>query len=298
MAREGLRETLPGAFRKALQSFTPITIHNIKMGTNGGTRFVDIIVQRIEKPDQLRGMVMVIFSDAQLIYNEDAASSSNKKQSTPSRYKELETELQRNCEDLQSTREEMQASHEELKSANEELQSTNEELQSTNEELTTSKEEMQSLNEELQTVNAELQSKISDFVKADSDMRNLLNSTEIATLFLDRKLNIRRFTESITGVIKLRITDIGRPFTDLVSNLQFPEIEENALQVLKSLTTFEKAIETYDKRWFNVRIMPYRTIEDHIDGLVMTFSDITIAKQLEIELKEANDALLKNQVKK
>jgi two-component system CheB/CheR fusion protein len=268
------------------------------MGTNGGTRFVDIIVQRIEKPDQLRGMVMVIFSDAQLIYNEDAASSSNKKQSTPSRYKELETELQRNCEDLQSTREEMQASHEELKSANEELQSTNEELQSTNEELTTSKEEMQSLNEELQTVNAELQSKISDFVKADSDMRNLLNSTEIATLFLDRKLNIRRFTESITGVIKLRITDIGRPFTDLVSNLQFPEIEENALQVLKSLTTFEKAIETYDKRWFNVRIMPYRTIEDHIDGLVMTFSDITIAKQLEIELKEANDALLKNQVKK
>jgi two-component system CheB/CheR fusion protein len=298
MAREGLRETLPGAFRKALQSITPITIRNIKMGTNGGTLFVDITVQRIEKPDQLKGMVMVVFLDVPTPQEHDDLDPKTKKPNVSTRYRELEIELQRNYEDLQSSREEMQTSQEELKSANEELQSTNEELQSTNEELTTSKEEMQSLNEELQTVNAELQSKIGDFVKADSDMRNLLNSTEIATLFLDRKLNIRRFTESITTIIKLRITDIGRPFTDLVSNLQFPEIEENALQVLKSLTPFEKAIVTHDKKWFNVRIMPYRTIEDHIDGLVMTFTDITVAKKLEIELKEANEALLKSQEKK
>ena len=118
----------------------------------------------------------------------------------------------------------MQTSQEELKSTNEELQSTNEELQSTNEELTTSKEEMQSLNEELQTVNMELQTKVTEFMEANNDMKNLLNSTEIATLFLDKKLNIRRFTDQLTKIIKLRQSDIGRPFTDMVSDLQYPEI--------------------------------------------------------------------------
>jgi two-component system CheB/CheR fusion protein len=236
MAREGLREVLPGAFRKALQSFNPVNIRNIKIGTNGSSHYIDLTVQRIEKPDTLRGMVMVIFSDAPTLADQDELSLKTRKPNVSSRYKELEFELQRSYEDLQSTREEMQTSQEELKSANEELQSTNEELQSTNEELTTSKEEMQSLNEELQTVNAELQSKIGDFIKADSDMKNLLNSTEIATLFLDKRLNIRRFTDSITNIIKLRNTDIGRPFTDLVSNLKYPEIEYHALQVLKNLT--------------------------------------------------------------
>ncbi|NTW33438.1 MAG: PAS domain-containing protein, partial [Bacteroidetes bacterium] len=204
---------------------------------------------------------------------------------------ELELELQRSYEDLQSTREEMQTSQEELKSTNEELQSTNEELQSTNEELTTSKEEMQSLNEELQTVNIELQSKVNDYVQANDDMKNLLNSTEIATLFLDKDLHIRRFTESVASIIKLRIADIGRPFTDLVSELKYPEIENHARKVIKTLTTIETAIVTNKGRWFNVRIMPYRTVEDRIDGLVITFNDITIAKKLEIELKKANEAL-------
>ena len=284
MAREGLREVLPGSFRKALQSFDSVIVHNVKVGHGDDACLLDITVQRIEKPDALRGMVMVVFYEV-TTSPDDGASPKTRKRNVNSRYKELETELQRSYEDLQSTREEMQTSQEELKS-------TNEELQSTNEELTTSKEEMQSLNEELQTVNAELQSKISDFVKADSDMKNLLNSTEIATLFLDKKLNIRRFTDSITNIFKLRITDIGRPFTDLVSNLQYPEIENHAWQVLKTLSHVEKEISTFDDRWFNVRIMPYRTIEDHIDGLVITFTDITKAKKLEIELKEANEALM------
>jgi len=198
---------------------------------------------------------------------------------------------------LQSTREEMQSSQEELKSTNEELQSTNEEMQSTNEELTTSKEELQSLNEELQTVNVELQSKISDFVLANNDMKNLLNSTEIATLFLDRELNIRRFTDPITEIIKLRNTDIGRPFTELASSLLYPEIDQQALQVLQTLIPFEMAITTNDDRWFTVRIMPYRTLDDRIDGIVMTFNNITVAKRLEIQIKKTNDALVISEVR-
>jgi two-component system CheB/CheR fusion protein len=150
---------------------------------------------------------------------------------------------------------------------------------------------MQSLNEELQTVNIELQSKVSDFMQANSDMKNLLNSTEIATLFLDKELNIRRFTDTAVNIIKLRNSDIGRPFTDLVSELKYPEIERHALQVLKTLTTIETSIITNDGKWFTVRILPYRTLDDRIDGLVITFSDITVAKKLEIELKKANEAL-------
>ena len=150
---------------------------------------------------------------------------------------------------------------------------------------------MQSLNEELQTVNVELQSKIGDFVLANNDMKNLLNSTEIATLFLDRELNIRRFTDSITEIIKLRKTDIGRPFTDLASSLLYPEIDLQALQVLQTLIPVETAITTHDGRWFTVRIMPYRTLDERIDGLVITFNEITVAKKLELEVKITNDAL-------
>ena len=150
---------------------------------------------------------------------------------------------------------------------------------------------MQSLNEELQTVNAELQTKISDFSRANDDMKNLLNSTEIATLFIDKDLNIRRFTDQVATIFKLRLSDTGRPFTDLVSNLQYPEIETHARQVLRTLSTIESAISTIDNRWFNIRIMPYRTLDDRIDGLVITFTDITLAKQLEIELLKANEEL-------
>jgi two-component system CheB/CheR fusion protein len=209
------------------------------------------------------------------------------------KYKELEDELNKRYEDLQSTREEMQASQEELKSINEELQSTNEELQSTNEELTTSKEEMQSLNEELQTLNTELQSKVNDLVQANNDMKNLLNNTEIATLFLDKELSIRRFTDPIKKIFNLRNADIGRPFTDIVTNLKYPELEEHAKNVIKTLSTMENVATTKDGLWFQVRIMPYRTEDDRIDGLVMTFSDVTESKELEIELQNANSELRK-----
>ncbi|MEI6682565.1 MAG: chemotaxis protein CheB [Bacteroidota bacterium] len=278
MAREGLRQGLPGAMRKAMQSPDPVHLANVKIGTNGGTLFVDVTVQRVENPDSHVGVVMIIFTDVPARAEHSTLSPVKGKQGSTLRMKGLEGELQRCREDMQSTREEMQTSQEELKSTNEELQSTNEELQSTNEELTTSKEEMQSLNEELQTVNTELQCKISDFIRANDDMKNLLNSTEVATLFLDRELNVRRFTEQVTKIMKLRNTDIGRPFTDLVSDLQYPEIGNHVAQVIKTLVPVESAIPTADGRWFNVRIMPYRTLDDHIDGLVMTFADITLAK--------------------
>ena len=185
MAREGLRNELPGALRKAMQNYDPLILRNIKIGTNGGTKTIDVTFQRMENPDPLKGMIMIVFTDIAVPI--DPISNQNaKRRSSKGEINELEIQLQRSFEDLQSSREEMQTSQEELKSTNEELQSTNEELQSTNEELTTSKEEMQSLNEELQTINVELQSKVSDFIQANDDMKNLLNSTEIATLFLDK----------------------------------------------------------------------------------------------------------------
>ena len=147
---------------------------------------------------------------------------------------------------------------------------------------------MQSLNEELQTVNIELQSKIYEYMVASNDMKNLLNSTDIATLFLDKELNIRRFTDTITKLFKLRPTDIGRPFTDMVTDLQYPEIADHAHKVLRTLVFKETDISTSDQRWFTVRIMPYRTHDDHIDGLVITFIDITKAKKLEAESATAN----------
>jgi two-component system CheB/CheR fusion protein len=291
MAREGLREVLPGIFRKVLQNYDPVTVSNIKIGTNGGTLFIDVKAQRIESPESIKGMVMLVFVDLPALPGISADGGKTGKKQSVAQHLQLEDELRRSYEDLQTTREEMQTSQEELKSTNEELQSTNEELQSTNEELTTSKEEMQSLNEELQTVNLELQNKVNEFVVANNDMKNLLNSTEIATLFLDKELNIRRFTDSITQIIKLRAVDMGRPFTDLVSELQFPDIRSQALKVLKTLTTFETPLSTYDGRWFNVRIMPYRTFDDRIDGLVITFNDVTASKKLELEIKAASDAL-------
>jgi len=295
MAREGLNKLLPGAFRKVLKSFDPVVLRNVKFGTNGGTILVDVTVQCIENPEPVRGMIIIVFNDVSALIVPDGAKQKPLKQGSSGRIAELEIELQRISEELQSTIEENQTAREEFKSINEELQSTNEELQSTNEELTTSKEEMQSLNEELQTVNIELQSKISDHQRANEDMTNLLNSIEIATLFLDKNLHIRRFTEQITKIFKLRDTDINRPFTDLVTNMYYPEMGDHARQVLKTLTSIETAIKTNNEKWFSVRIMPYRTLDDRIDGIVITFTDITLSKKMEIELKKANEELRKRE---
>jgi len=294
MAREGLSSELPGAIRKAKQNYEPVNLHNIKIGINGGTQIVDVTLQLIEKPEAIRGNIMIVFKDVDVIPSKATGKIKKGKDIKSNREQKLELELQRANEELQSTREEMQTTQEELKSTNEEMQSTNEELQSTNEELTTSKEEMQSLNEELQTVNIELQSKITDYIVANNDMKNLLNSTDIATLFLDKELNIRRFTDQLTKLFKLRPTDIGRPFTDMVTNLEYPGMTEDAREVLQTLVYKETSISTNDDKWFTVRIMPYRTFDDHIDGLVITFIDITESKKLEAELNKTIAILRQN----
>ncbi len=284
MARPGLREALTGTIRKALRQPQPIHLRGLKIGTNGGTQVVDVTVQGMEQPELLRGRALVVFKDVAV---PPAAGRIRKTRAGAAEAENsLAFELQQTREALQVTHEEMQTSVEELKSSNEELQSTNEELQSTNEELTTSKEEMQSMNEELQTVNAELQSKVDDLSSVRNDMTNLLNSTEIATIFLDGKLNLRRFTPNATSLFKLIPGDVGRPLSHIVTELDYAELESEVEEVLRTLVFQEKQVCTRNERWYRVRIMPYRTQENVIDGVVITLIDITEIKVLEAELRK------------
>ncbi len=299
MARDGLRSVLPTVIRQASKSYQRIVLNNLKVKINKGFQLTTVTVQQIEKPVMLKGKILILFNE-ESVHEKKSAKTKNGKENNSSKATELEHELEHVREDLQNTIEEMQSSQEELKSANEELQSTNEELQSTNEELTTSKEEMQSLNEELQTLNAQLQSKMDDFSRTSNDMNNLLNSSEIATLFLDKNLRIRHFTPAATSIFKLQPTDTGRLFTDQTSSLNYPTIYEDAKEVIRTLVFVEKSISASNGIWFKVRIMPYRTLDDKIDGLVLTFIDITSNKKLEKALQESQanlERLTENQSK-
>ncbi len=286
MLREDLRNEFHTAFHRTVTKKETVVLRNLRVKTNGITHTVNIDIKWIDKPELLYGTVMIIFTDVKEPEDLRLLPKTGKKSVHGIRQKEMENELQRMRDTMQNTLEEVQTSQEELRSTNEELQSTNEELQSTNEELTTSKEEMQSLNEELQTVNAELQAKVDDYSRVNNDMKNLLNSTEIATLFLDKELNIRRFTLAATKIFKLIKSDIGRPFTDQVSDLYYPGLADDAIEVLRTLVFIQKEIPARDERWFLVRIMPYRTHDDRIDGLVITFINITDHKRLEEKLLE------------
>jgi two-component system CheB/CheR fusion protein len=269
MAREGLLNELPIAFRKAMWNYEKIILYNIKVGTNGATLPVDVTIQQIERPLALKGKIIAVFDDVP--FDKQKTTRHKKIKATSSAYEtELELSIQRLTEELQSTREEMQ---------------------STNEELTTSKKEMQSLNEELHTVNTELQSNISDSARVNNDINNFLNSSEIATLFLDKELKIRQFTIHATKKYKLIHSDIGRDFTDLANNLNYPEMYNDAKEVLRTLVFSEKIISSNDGFYYTIRIMPYRTIDDKIEGLVITFIDITEAKELEIALSETQQML-------
>ncbi len=285
MARDGLRGELGIAFQRALRQKEKITVKGLKVVEGAAGQTVDVTVEAIEEPEALRGMVMIVFFDVPTPPEKKTSGRSRTASPGNAKLLELEQALQQAREELATTREEMQSSQEELKSTNEELQSTNEELQSTNEELTTSREEMQSLNEELQTVNAEQQSRIEELARIDNDMRNLLNSTEIVTVFLDKELRVRRFTTGANKLFKLLPGDVGRPLSDLASDLLYPELTEEAQVVLRKLAFSERQIAATDGRWFTVRIMPYRTMEDVIGGVVITFTDITAAKTLEAKLR-------------
>ena len=282
MARPAIRAQLAVALRTALQDKKTIELRALRLDDDGPAA-VDITVQAVQQPRALQGMGLIVFRDVPAEHARPAPAGVAADSADPA----LTEELLRCREEIQALRQEMRASREELQAANEELQSTNEELQSANEELTTSKEEAQSMNEELQTINGELQAKLDDLALAQSDMQNLLNSTDIATLFLDSQLNVRRYTEQMARIIHLREGDIGRPLSELASTLIYPDLHADVQQTLRTLAFSEKQIATNNGLWFTVRVMPYRTLANVIQGVVITFVDITVAKELESRLRKA-----------
>lgn len=288
MAREGLQLELGSALRQAAMDTSEVLRENVRVRTNGDFSYIDLTVARLSEPESLRNLYLVTFRDR------PAPSDTGKRSvraARSGRVEELERDLRHTKESLQTTIEELETSNEELKSTNEELQSTNEELQSTNEELETSKEEMQSLNEELSTVNAELHSKVEELSRANDDMQNLLNSTEIATIFLDRNLHINRFTEQAKRLINLIQTDVGRPLADLSSRLRYERLVDDCCDVLRTLVFKQVEVRCQNLDWYLMRIMPYRTAENVIDGLVLTFVDINPVKKAEEELCQAKERL-------
>lgn len=284
MVRDGLRAPITVALKQAAQQREPIQLHGLQVKLPGGVHMVDVTVQALDEPKPLEGMMLIVFREIAPL-----PSGSRRRTGMSSLPAATADTLQDYLNEIQSLRDESRASKEELQSANEELQSTNEELQSTNEELMTSKEEMQSMNEELQTINAELQSKLDDLAIAQSDLQNLLNSVDIAILFLDQDMNVRRYTEQASNIINLRESDIGRPLSDLTTSLQYPNLHKDALRTLRTLEVSEKQAMTKDNTWYSVRIIPYRRLDNVIDGVAITLVDITSTKALEASLRQEID---------
>ena len=277
MVRESLRAPIALALQQAALQNAPLQLHRLVLSADDHTQQVDVTVQALHQSNALQGMTMIVFRDVAVTGDSDIPANVDFS---------LAAIQQQYLDEIQTLREETRTSKEQLQSSNEELQSANEELQSTNEELTTSKEEMQSMNEELQTINTELQAKLDDLALAQSDLQNTLNSVEIAILFLDQQLNVRRYTDRAAGIINLRESDLGRPLSDLTSSLQYPTLHEDAQDTLRTLKFCEKQIPTTDQRWFSVRIMPYRRLDNVIDGVVITLVDISATKQLEAALRQ------------
>ncbi|HEY1772709.1 MAG TPA: CheR family methyltransferase [Gammaproteobacteria bacterium] len=266
MIRDDLRTEVSGLIDKSLREKAEFSCM-VQRGPKKKRAAVEIAVRFLDRPPELRGMLLVTFAPSH------PPAASDKRSTAPlsvRRSVELHEALRHAHEENRSIRENVSTTEEELKSANEELQSTNEELQSTNEELTTSKEEMQSMNEELGTVNAELQARVDELTRATSDMKNLLDSTALVAVFLDARLRVRLFTDSATRIFRLIASDVGRPLTDIVSDLSYPDLQDDAAQVLRTLVFSDKQVETRDGRRYRVKIMPYRTLANFIDGVVIT----------------------------
>ena len=260
----------------------------MRVTINGGIRFVNIAVTPITEPKPLRGLFLVTFeavpgAGPRRLRGGIGGPARSARPASEALLDELRDTKRR----LQHSLEETQAYNEELTSANEELQSANEELQSGNEELETGREEMQSLNEELATVNAELRAKVDDLADAQSDLQNLLNSTDTATIFLDADLNIKRFTPAARAVANLIASDLGRPLSDIASKLEGPPLMDDAREVLQSLISRSREIRSPEGTWYLMRALPYRTVTNTIGGVILTFSDVTAIKQAEAILREA-----------
>lgn len=297
MAREGLCRELTSALHLAATQKKPVRHLELRVKTNGDYSTVNLTVGPIGASGEEEGklnLFLVIFEEAPAIIlstgpkinrqgTVEADSSKDAGDAPDERIIALNQELQIRDEYLQTT-------VEELKSTNEEMQSINEELHSTNEELETSKEELQSVNEELATVNAELQQKLADLSQANNDMNNLLSGTGIATIFVDHQLRILRYTPTATQIINLISSDMGRPVGHIVSNLSgYDRLVEDVKMVLDTLIPKEVEVQTKAGAWFTLRIQPYRTLENVIEGAVITFVDITERKRAEEALQKAQD---------
>ncbi|NTU78401.1 MAG: PAS domain S-box protein [Chloroflexales bacterium] len=302
MAREGLRQELTIALRKAVVQKAPARYTGLRVRTNGAYTTVNLTVRPVAlgpegaTPADLFLVILeeVPPADSPIPGSPVLSAASEPLPEPDRRVATLEQELRAKEEYLQTTLEEMETSNEELRSTNEELQSVNEELQSTNEELETSKEELQSVNEELATVNAELQNKVTDLLQVNNDMNNLLAGTGVGTLFIDFQLRIARFTPAITQVINLIQTDIGRPVGHIVSNLiGYNRLVQDVKAVMDSLIPLEAEVQTQAGAWYLMRIRPYRTLDNVIEGAVLTFVDITQRKQIEVALRRSDQKFAK-----
>ena len=304
MAREGLRRDLAMTLHKATGTKDTVRAPNLRVKTNHHFTTVNLTIRPVttgpaatpESP-----LYLVILEEAPAAELEPApphdgsASAGAHGPTTPdtdASIAALKQELRIKEEYLQSTNEELESSTEELKSSNEEMQSVNEELQSTNEELETSKEELQSVNEELATVNNELQTKVVDLSRANNDMNNLLSGTGIGTVFVDHQLRILRFTPAASAIINLILSDVGRPVNHIVSNLVgYDQLVADTQAVLDTLVPKEVDVQSTDDKWYRMRILPYRTLDNVIEGAVITFVDITQMVQARDALQKANELL-------
>lgn len=281
MAKEELKYVVSNAIHQAQVVKSEVKIEDVKLKEDSNTRLVTVRVSVLENTP-LHGLLLVIFEDKGIV--KKSARKSSKTPHYNIAIEELEKELIYTKQQLHSTIEQMETSLEELKSTNEELQSTNEELQSTNEEALTTKEEMQSLNEELMTINVQYQSKGEELTLVNNDMKNMLDNTEIGTIFLNHNLDILRYTPQIKKIFNVIPTDLGRSITHIVSNFDNSNIEQEIRDVINTLSVKELELQTKDGEWFSLRIMPYRTTDNFISGAVLTINKITAFKNLQAQV--------------
>ncbi|MEX8548000.1 MAG: chemotaxis protein CheB [Mucilaginibacter sp.] len=285
MVREELKNVLRNAIYQAQSQKTLIAVNDIKIKEDGQTRLANLKTC-IFNDSELQGFILIVIEDKGLL--KKASAKINTKQNDSGQNmmaEELQKELEYTKQQLHSTIEQMETSLEELKSTNEELQSTNEELQSTNEESLTTKEEMQSLNEELMTTNVSYQAKAEELTRLNNDMKNLLDSTEIGTIFLDNQLMILRYTPQVKALFNVIASDMGRSITDIKFNFDLPDFKKTITDVIETLAPKEIEIKTNKNVWYNLRIMPYRTMDNFISGAVLTFTNISSLKIMEHRLK-------------
>lgn len=289
LVREELRLDLRSMLQTVRETGRPLNSKAIDVRFNGHSRPVVMRVWPSLQPDE-NGFVLIMFEEREPERPSETPEA-RAGADAGSRVAELEGELQRMRHRLQTTIEEFESSQEEMKAANEEMQSTNEELRSTMEELETSKEELQSINEELQTVNQENRHKVEELSQLSSDLHNLLASTDIATLFLDRELRILRFTPRLGELFSVRQTDRGRPISDLTNRIGYPEMRADAALVLGRLSPIQREVQDEVGRWYLTRVLPYRSTEDRIEGVVITFVDITSRRNAEETARSSEQRL-------